>query len=228
MNLLGTPHVYKLVIFDWDGTLMDSASKIVSCMQLAANSLALPVPSEAQIRNIIGLSLEKANQMLIPGISDEDNVRLRNAYSQYFSEIDKTPTPLYDGVYESLLRMRNKGFRLAVATGKSRRGLDRVLSETSLAKVFEISRGADETKSKPDPLMLEQILQVTGVSAQESIMVGDTSYDLEMAQKIAMPSVAVSYGMHSVESLQTYNPVLVVDKLAEIEVWLNKVNGECK
>jgi len=197
-------------------------------MQLAASSLALPVPSEAQIRNIIGLSLEKANQLLIPGISEDDNVRLKKAYSEYFSGIDKTPTPLYDGVYESLLRMKDKGFRLAVATGKSRRGLDRVLRETSLAKVFEISRGADETKSKPDPLMLEQILQVTGVNVQEAIMVGDTSYDLEMAQNIAMPSVAVSYGMHSVESLQTYNPVLVVDKLAEIEVWLNKVNGECK
>ena len=207
---------------------MDSSSKIVSCMQLAASSLALPVPGEAQIRNIIGLSLEKANQILIPSISDEDSVRLRKAYSQYFSDIDKTPTPLYEGVYESLLRMKDKGYRLAVATGKSRRGLDRVLSETSLEKVIELSRGADETKSKPDPLMLEQILQVTGVSAQESIMVGDTSYDLEMAQNIAMPSVAVSYGMHSVESLQAYNPVLVVDKLAEIEDWLNKVNGECK
>lgn len=220
--------MYKLVIFDWDGTLMDSSSKIVSCMQLATKSLALSVPNEEDVRNIIGLSLENANRLLIPGISDEDNLRLRTSYSHYYSSIDKTPTPLYEGVSDSLHNLKDKGYRLAVATGKSRRGLDRVLHETALSQVFEISRGADETKSKPDPLMLEQILQVTDVAVQESVMVGDTSYDLQMAQSIKMPSIAVSYGMHSVECLKSFNPVLVVDKFRQIEDWLDKVNGECK
>jgi len=221
-------HQYKLIIFDWDGTLMDSSAKIVACMQAGAKSLALPVPDAAAVRNIIGLSLENANQILIPGITDGDNMRFREAYSKYFSQIDNTPTPLYDGVYESLLRLKGKGFRLAVATGKSRRGLDRVLAETSLSKLFEISRAADETKSKPDPLMLAQILQTSAISAQQAIMVGDTSYDLEMAQSINMPSIAVSYGMHSIEYLQRYNPVLMVDKFTQIEDWLDKENGESK
>ncbi|NQZ30344.1 MAG: HAD-IIIA family hydrolase [Oceanospirillaceae bacterium] len=217
--------MFKLLIFDWDGTLMDSSDRIVSSMQRAAKALSLSVPSKEAIRNIIGLSLEQANKIIIPGISAANNKLLQQQYSHQYSQIDKTATPFYPDVLESLMRLKNKGYMLAVATGKSRRGLDRVLAEASLGGMFDITRGADEAKSKPDPLMLTQIIEAVGVSITQAVMVGDTSYDLEMAQRIGMPSIAVSYGMHSVERLKKYNPVMVADKFLQIEEWLD---GESK
>ena len=213
--------MYKLLIFDWDGTLMDSSQKIVSSMQLAAQHLSLAVPSCGAVRNIIGLSLEQANKIMIPGISAADNRLLQRAYSEHYTKDDKTETPLYKNVVSSLWRLKDKGYVLAVATGKSRRGLDRVLDETGLGEVFSLSRGADEAKSKPDPLMLQQILSQTGIDVSDSLMIGDTSYDLEMAQQINMSSIAVSYGMHSVERLKIYKPLLVVDQFQCIEDWLD-------
>lgn len=218
--------MYKLLIFDWDGTLMDSSDRIVSSMQCAAKALALPIPDKKAIRNIIGLSLEQANNLIIPGISAANNVLLQHEYSKQYSQLDKTATPFYPGVLESLARLKRKGYVLAVATGKSRRGLDRVLAEANLTQLFEITRGADEAKSKPDPLMLSQILQTLQINVTQALMIGDTSYDLEMAQQIGMPSIGVSYGMHSVERLNTFNPVIVADKFVQIEDWLAAKTGE--
>ena len=119
---------YKLLIFDWDGTLMDSAARIVSSMQNAATELQLPIPDEQSIRNIIGLSLGIAIDQIVPNISAADNKRLCAGYSDHYREFDQTPTPLYKGVEESMFRLKDKGYTLAVATGKSRKGLDRVLA----------------------------------------------------------------------------------------------------
>ncbi|MCJ8340103.1 MAG: HAD-IA family hydrolase [Pseudomonadales bacterium] len=214
--------MFKLLIFDWDGTLMDSSARIVSSMQSAASSLSLSIPTSEAVRNIIGLSLEQANKLLIPGISDNDNQQLCAAYSEHYRYRDQTPTPLYPGVQSTLLSLHDKGYLLAVATGKGRGGIERVFAETGLGPLFVTSRGADETKSKPDPLMLRQILQQTDIAAQQAIMIGDTSYDLEMAQRANMPSVAVSYGMHSLETLRRYKPILEVDKFQQIEPWLDR------
>jgi len=201
---------------------MDSAARIVSSMQSAANSLSLKVPGSEAVRDIIGLSLEHAINILIPGISPADNQQLSDAYSQHYRYHDQSPTPLYPGVEQSLQSLNSKGYLLAVATGKGRAGIDRVFTQTGLGPLFIASRGADETKSKPDPLMLKQILEQTGVSAQQALMIGDTSYDLEMAQRIAMPSIAVSYGMHALEKLRSYQPILEVDKFQQIETWLDR------
>ena len=218
---------YKLLIFDWDGTLMDSAARIVSSMQNAATELQLPIPDEQSIRNIIGLSLGIAIDQIVPNISAADNKRLCAGYSDHYREFDQTPTPLYKGVEESMFRLKDKGYTLAVATGKSRKGLDRALANTGFDKIVTVSRGADETKSKPDPLMLEEILHATQFSASQALMIGDTSYDLEMAQNLNMPSIGVSYGMHSIDVLKQYKPVFIADKFQSIEQWLD-ANGESK
>ena len=201
---------------------MDSAARIVSSMQSAASSLSLKVPTSEAVRDIIGLSLEQAINILIPGISPTDNQQLSSTYSQHYRYLDNSATPLYPGVERTLASLKTKGYLLAVATGKGRGGIDRVFAQTGLGPLFVTSRGADETKSKPDPLMLRQILEQTGISAQQSLMIGDTSYDLEMAQRIAMPSIAVTYGMHCVEKLRSYQPILEVDKFQQIETWLDR------
>ncbi len=213
--------MFKLLIFDWDGTIMDSSARIVSSMQTAAKGLELPVPSSSAIENIIGLSLAVANKILIPGISAADSQRLTDSYSEQYRSLDNTATPLYQEVRETLTNLQAKGYLLAVATGKSRQGVKRVLEQTKLSALFSLYRGADETRSKPDPLMLAEILQQTEVSVEQAIMIGDTSYDLEMAQNIEMASIAVSYGMHSVELLKSFNPVVVVDEFKQIESWLD-------
>lgn len=201
---------------------MDSSQRIVSSMQYAAQQLNLPVPDTQAVRNIIGLSLANANKILIPNITDADNSRLTAAYSHHYRDLNQVETPLYDGVRQTLEQLHSKGYKLAVATGKSRKGVDRVLDETGLGDLFHYSRGADETKSKPDPLMLAQLISQADVELERALMIGDTSYDLEMAQNIGMSSIGVSYGMHSVELLNTFNPVKIVDQFKQIEDWLNK------
>jgi len=201
---------------------MDSSQRIVSSMQYAAQQLSLPVPKSQAVRNIIGLSLANANKILIPNITDADNSRLTAAYSTHYRDISEVETPLYEGVQQTLERLHGKGYQLAVATGKSRKGVDRVLAETGLGELFHYSRGADETKSKPDPLMLAQLIAQADVKLERALMIGDTSYDLEMARNIGMSSMGVSYGMHSVELLNSFNPVKIVDHFKQIEDWLDK------
>jgi len=191
-------------------------------MQYAAQQLNLPVPDAQAVRNIIGLSLANANKILIPNITDADNSRLAAAYSVHYRDISEVETPLYEGVRQTLGRLHSKGYQLAVATGKSGKGVDRVLAETGLGELFHYSRGADETKSKPDPLMLAQLIAQADVKLERALMIGDTSYDLEMARNIGMSSMGVSYGMHSVEILNSFNPVKIVDHFKQIEDWLDE------
>ncbi|MEH6444415.1 MAG: HAD-IA family hydrolase [Oceanospirillaceae bacterium] len=211
----------KLIIFDWDGTIMDSSARIVSSMQNASESLSLSVPSALAVRNIIGLSLDVAIPQIVPSISDADIKRLTQAYSKHYVELDQTPTYLYEGVEDTLTNLKNKGYMLAIATGKSRKGLDRVLAQTQLDKLIDIPKGADEANSKPDPLMLIQILEQANIKVHDAIMIGDTSYDLEMAQRAQMPSIGVSYGMHETTLLKKYSPLVIVDRFPQIEEWLD-------
>ncbi len=212
--------MYKLLIFDWDGTVIDSASRIISSMQSAARDCKLPVPTDAAVMNIIGLGLPEAIRILIPEISDDGIDQMRLRYGHHFLGENTTPTPLFAGAQKTLESMHKKGMRMAVATGKSRRGLDRAFAQTGLAYVFETSRCADETVSKPDPLMLEEILAETGVDRSEAVMIGDTEYDLDMGRRAGMDVIAVSYGAHHIDRLKGFDPVLEVHNFPELEQWL--------
>ncbi|MBU2966652.1 HAD-IIIA family hydrolase [Amphritea sp. 2_MG-2023] len=218
--------MYKLLIFDWDGTIIDSAARIISSMQKAARDLEQPELSDEAVRNIIGLGLPEAIRMLIPGVDDSLIAPLRDRYGHYYLEADDTPTELFDGVEQTLINLKQKGYRLAVATGKSRRGLDRVFDQTGLEYLFETSRCADETTSKPHPHMLEEILAETGLSPAEAVMIGDTEFDLEMGVRAGMDTIAASYGAHHIDRLTPYNPVLVMHRFVELENWLVQASGQ--
>ncbi|MCP4596197.1 HAD family hydrolase [Neptuniibacter sp.] len=214
--------MYKLLIFDWDGTIIDSAARIVSSMQAAAKDCDYPVPSEEQVQNIIGLGMPEAVRALIQGVDDDGIEQMRNRYGHYYLSEDSTPSPLFPGAQHTLESMRKRGMRMAVATGKGRNGLGRAFAQTGLGYIFETSRCADETTSKPHPHMLEEILEETGVSSSEAVMIGDTEYDLEMGKRAGMDVIAVSYGAHHIDRLKGFNPVLEVDNFPELEVWLEK------
>lgn len=203
----------ELVIFDWDGTLMDSVGQIVQSLLYAAAQFELPLTAQAAA-NIIGLGLPEAMAALFPS-APRLHAEIQAAYSAHYVAHSQQ-THLFAGVEALLAQLQQQGILLAVATGKSRAGLDRVLAASGIAHYFCVTRCADETRSKPDPLMLQEILQVTGVSADQALMIGDSSYDLHMALNIQMPRIGVSYGVHSADVLQQYRPLAVVDDVAAL------------
>jgi len=205
-----------IIIFDWDGTLCDSVEQIVATMQEAAIELSLEPPAQGDIRNIVGLGLPQAMSKLFPGLDDASATALTLAYSRIYSAPERPPTALFAGAMETLLELRERGLELAVATGKSRRGLDRVLGSLGLAEFFEVTRCADETQSKPHPQMLLEIMASRGKASGEVLMVGDTEYDLEMANHARVRSVGVSFGVHSRERLARHQPLAIIDDLAEL------------
>lgn len=216
---------YTLLIFDWDGTLIDSQARIVSSFQGATRDLGLRIPSSSSVRDIIGLGLPEAIMTVMPECTEQERQSIRDSYSRHYNEIDHTPTALFEGVLDGLCKLSDAGFRLAIATGKSRRGLDKVLNDTGLSPFFEISRCADETQSKPDPLMIDEILAKTGVSRTNAVMIGDTTYDLEMAQAAGIDSIAVTYGVHSRGRLEIFEPTTFVKDFNELLAWL--IRSEC-
>ncbi|WP_101674985.1 HAD-IA family hydrolase [Alloalcanivorax mobilis] len=207
---------YDLVIFDWDGTLMDSTGRIVACMHLAGADVALPRLEDDQVRGIIGLGLPEAIRTLWPGIVDDHLERLRERYAVHFVAAEQVPSALYPGARLVLDALAGAGCRLAVATGKSRKGLQRVWHSSGLGECFQGSRCADETHSKPHPAMVEELLEEMAVPAGRALVVGDTSFDLEMARAAGVDRVAVSYGAHPVETLLNYQPLAVIDALPQL------------
>ena len=187
-QILGTLYEFtcKIGHFDWDGTLFDSVGQIVSSLQFAAQQFQQPL-TDADAKSIIGLGLPEVAQRLFPTVP-ELHADILQAYSEHYVA-NSVEDAWFESVSEMLYALKDEGIKLAVATGKSRKGLDRVLKQTKSMDLFHATRAASETRSKPDPLMLAEILSETGISAHEAIMVGDTSYDLEMAMNIAMPSV---------------------------------------
>lgn len=210
-----------LIVFDWDGTLMDSEAKIVRCIQGAAHDLCIPDPGPAAIRHIIGLGLQEALQALFPQEPAARRTQLIDRYRQHFLELDNTAMPLFPGVREGLAVLVEQGYLLAVATGKARRGLERVLDETDTRHLFVASRCADEAYSKPHPRMLEDILDMTGISRQQAIMVGDTVYDMEMARNAGVAGLAVSYGVHAREHLIDSGALACLDSFSDVQAWFN-------
>lgn len=214
----------RLAIFDWDGTLMDSVGRIVACVQGAARDCELAVPAPAQIRQIIGLSLDVAMSRLFPLCSgatsgERQIAAIIDRYRHHYLH-DATPSPLFAGAGELLHDWQSRGLQLAVATGKSRRGLDRVLDETGLRPLFVTSRGADEARSKPDPLMLEQILDELELLPRQAVMIGDSVHDMAMAEAIAMPRIGVTWGVDSSDALSRHGPVAVVDSMTALHALL--------
>lgn len=206
----------SLVIFDWDGTVMDSVGRIVSSMRAAALKSELIVPSEFAVKQIIGLSLDPAFDILFPQSNQIQRQQLLAHYRDHYTLYDTTPTPLFAGVELVLQQLKDSNIKLAVATGKQRRGLTRMFAETGLEKYFDTSRCADEAQSKPHPDMLQQILRELDLPAQQAVMVGDTSHDMKMAQAIAMPRVGVTHGVHGRDVLSQFAPKAIIDTMPEL------------
>lgn len=208
----------KLVIFDWDGTLMDSAAEIVVSVKGAADAAGLPELEDKAIRQIIGLGLHEALAVLYPQVTDK-HIELMSAHYRRLwraNQVSQMRSSLFKGAEAALADLHAKGVWMAVATGKGRRGLDLVLSTSPIAKYFVSTRTADETASKPDPLMLKELLFELDVDAADAVMVGDTEFDLGMAATIDMPRVGVSYGVHSVGQLAAHQPNAIIDGISEL------------
>ncbi|MEE9325804.1 MAG: HAD-IA family hydrolase [Cocleimonas sp.] len=212
---------YTLLVFDWDGTLMDSKAQIVNCMQATIKELDLEARTATQISNIIGLGLDEAILSLYPKINSGYVKLVAQTYRDHYLFKDKTPSPLFDGVEKVLINLRDSGFDLAIATGKSRRGLDKGLDETGLNQYFPITRCADETRSKPHPQMLEEILVDHNADAKNTLMIGDSEYDLQLANNANVDGFAVSYGVHSLIRLLKHDPVGFIDKIEQLPQWLS-------
>ncbi|WP_017475818.1 HAD-IA family hydrolase [Pseudomonas sp. PAMC 26793] len=215
---------YKLLIFDWDGTLCNSIGRIVESMHAASTRAGYALCDDLAVKGIIGLGLPEAIRTLYPEIGDDELIAFRQHYADHYMALDAQPSPLFEGVAQAMEAFRADGYHLAVATGKARRGLDRVLKAHGWEAYFDATRAADETASKPHPLMLEQILAQCGVSPRQALMVGDASFDLMMARNAGMDSVAVSYGAQSAEALQAYEPRLTIDRFSELQAWLSRAH----
>ncbi len=209
-----------IIILDWDGTLVDSAGQIVATMQAAAGLCSLPACSDSEIRHIIGLGLPEAIKTLYPRLDQGQVRRLQEAYSRCYRDAGMTPAPFFPGVIRTLHNLLGHGLQLAVATGKSRRGLDRELQLRQLNGLFHATRCADESRSKPSPLMLQQILRQVGKAPAQAVMVGDTVFDMDMARQAGMRKIAVSYGAHPKAALIAAGADLLVDDFSTILEWI--------
>ncbi|MCK5881939.1 MAG: HAD-IA family hydrolase [Sinobacterium sp.] len=206
-----------VVVFDWDGTLVNSTAKIVSAMQQAARNESIEVLGDLPIQQIIGLGLPEAMKVLYPHSTQADCLRMQQAYKDAFVTIDNAEAcALFEGVEYCLAELEARNIRIAVATGKSRKGLDRMLKTYGWSDRFHATRCADETVSKPHPKMLQELSAELNVSPADMFMVGDTTFDLEMAKNAGIRSVGVSYGAHRVSQLEVFSPIAIVDCLRKL------------
>jgi len=213
---------YELIVFDWDGTLMDSADRIVTCVHAVITELGLEPRSRQQISNIIGLSLEESIETLYPGCDAAFVARMISGYRALYFSQTPPPSQLFDGAGEMVRALYEAGYLLGVATGKGRRGLDENLDQSGLRTLFHATRCADEAPSKPHPGMLEQLMEVLGTTPERTLMIGDTVYDLDMARNAGADSVAVSYGVHDRTRLQLSGPLTCIDHPSDLLAWLHQ------
>ena len=209
---------YRLLIFDWDGTIIDSASTIAECIRLAAADLGLPVPSEQQAKHVIGLGLQDALRGTVPDLRPERMPEFVERYRAYFRASEEK-MGLFAGMRE-LIEQLSARRTLGIATGKSRRGLDRALDASGLRPYFRASRCADETHPKPHPAMLYELMAELDVAPENSLMIGDTSHDLDMARAAGVDALAVTYGAHAAAGLVDCAPRGCVGSVSELEKWL--------
>ncbi len=214
------PQVNKnLIIFDWDGTLMDSEAKIVNCFRKAAADIKIDYPGDEATKNIIGLGLKEALDRLLPDYGDNIRQQVIERYREHFLYLDDTRMPLFEDVEEGLKKLKEQDYLLAVATGKARKGLDRALESTCLRNLFSATRCADEAVSKPHPRMVLEILEETSVRPENAIVIGDTTYDMQMAHRAGTDAMAVCYGVHSREALHAEKPLACVENFKSVLGW---------
>lgn len=217
---------YQLLIFDWDGTLMDSEARIVDCLRKASASVyGEENRSNDDLKDVIGLGLREALRKLHPHSTDSELQTMADHYRYQYMEINVTHSTLFHGVEALLQRLEDLGYWLAIATGKGRQGLDQVLAQTGLGNRFHSTRCASETFSKPHPLMLEEILDQLGMEARHALMIGDTEYDMEMAKNAGMDRLAVSYGVHPTDRLLRHEPVGCIDDILHLESFLSELKS---
>jgi phosphoglycolate phosphatase len=213
------PRRFDLIAFDWDGTLFDSTALIVQCIQASARDAGLPVPSNERASYVIGLGLHDALQHALPGLPRERYPEIAQHYRRHYMA-RQHEVLFFPGVTEMLHELKARQHWLAVATGKSRSGLNAALAGSSVHGIFDATRTADETASKPNPLMLQQLMREFGVDPERTLMIGDTTHDLQLAANAGAASVGVSYGAHDVEGLEACRPLRVVHSSAELRNWL--------
>ncbi len=211
---------FELIVFDWDGTLMDSEARIVGCMRRAFAELDQPVPPPEEARDVIGLGLDQALRRLHPDADADLRAELIRRYRYHFLRADPSASPLFDGARETVAELHRRELLLAVATGKSRAGLEQALDDSGLRAYFHALRCAEQTQSKPHPQMLHELLDELGVRPGDALMVGDTEYDMEMARNADVPALAVSYGVHRPERLRAHDPLDCIDRIDELPAWL--------
>ena len=213
------PQRFDLIVFDWDGTLFDSTALIVRCMQAAAADLGLEPPSRENAAYVIGMGLIEALQYALPGLDPARYPELGQRYRHHYFASAHEVT-LFDGVPEMLRDLKARHHWLAVATGKSRRGLDEALAAVDMKTLFDGTRTADETAGKPNPQMLLELMREFGAEPERTLMIGDTTHDLQLARNAGCPAVAVTYGAHEHESLRGFEPLLVAHDVPTLHGWL--------
>lgn len=217
----------ELVVFDWDGTLMDSTGRIVEAVRTAIDAGGLAPRSDEQIREVIGLGMAEAVAALYPDMAEAARARLTAVYREAFVRtVAQRPAELFPGVEPVLARLEAEGYLLAIATGKSRPGLQRDLAHAGIGRRFVATRTVDECGSKPDPHMLRDLLAELDLGPHRALMVGDTLFDLEMARNAGVASVAVSWGAHAPERLRAAGPERVIDRIDELPDWLARRTGD--
>jgi phosphoglycolate phosphatase len=214
---------FDCITFDWDGTLFDSTAIIVRSIQAAVREVGGTVPSDKAAAYVIGLGLMQALAHAAPDVPTEKYPELGEAYKRHWSrQVDDIS--LFHGTLPMLLALRARGHKLAVATGKSRKGLDEVLARVqggqSLKDLFDSTRTADQTAGKPDPLMLREIMEELNVPPEKLLMIGDTTHDLLLARNAGVASVGVSFGAHAHDAFAEYEPLFIAHSMRELHDWL--------
>ena len=217
---MSEPRRFRLLVFDWDGTLADSTAIIAGAIQLACTDLGLPVPDDTAARYVIGLGLADAMRHVAPTLPLSEHPRLSERYRHHYLARDPE-IPLFGGAREMLDELDARGFLLAIATGKSRVGLARALAQQGLAHRFIASRCADEGFPKPHPDMLLALMDSCGTGPGETLMIGDTTHDLELARNAGASAIAVTYGAHGADGFTGFTPLATVSSVAELRAWLN-------
>jgi phosphoglycolate phosphatase len=210
---------FDLIAFDWDGTLFDSTTLIVRCIQAACRDLDLTVPSDSDAAYVIGLGLQDALRHAVPGLPSHRYPELGQRYRHhYFAR--QHELVLFPGTLEMLAELKQRNHLLAVATGKARRGLDEALAQAQLHAVFDATRTADQTAGKPHPLMLQELMAELDVTPERTLMIGDTTHDLQLARNAGTARVAVSYGAHDTAAFAEHEPLFVAHSTRELHDWL--------
>lgn len=213
---------YRLIVFDWDGTLMDSEARIVTCMRLALSDMNVPLQPDHELKQVIGLGLQEALLGLVPDGTADFYQRLTEAYRKHWLDPEVEGSQLFSGIENLLYRLHAAGYLLSVITGKSRRGLAAQFEETGLGKLFASSRCADESRSKPAPDMLCEILAELDMQPSQALVIGDTTYDLGMAQAAGCDRIGVTYGVHEAVQLAGFDPMHLIESPEELVTWFEQ------